>query len=191
MQSPSSNEQIATLYRFCATSLHYPDPSWLTDEYLESLYLLLNTLEAEEQAQSLNQAIGSSKELLEPLQIEHTRLFINGVPHVAAPPYGSVYIDKSLQGLHAERTLKFYLEHGYRLKDDADLPDHIVHQLEFLSLLAENDKGEAESEFLTTLFLPWFRVFRQKVTEESQHPFYPVIVQLIDFLTKEEIEHGI
>ena len=128
---------------------------------------------------------------METLQIEHTRLFINGVPHVIAPPYGSVYLDKSLLGLHTEKTLRFYAECGYSLKSGSDLPDHIIHQLEFLSLLAEKGDAEHESEFLQTIFLPWFDKFGARVKQESQHPFYSVIVQLIDYLTKEEDEHGI
>lgn len=183
--------QVATLYRFCALSMQYPDSEWFTDDYRESLYLLLEGLEANEEIEKLKQAFSKPGDTLEELQIEHTRLFINGIPHVAAPPYGSVYIDKSLQGQHTEKTLQFYKEHGYSLKDSSDLPDHIRHQLEFLSLLAEENDGAAETEFLNKIFLPWYPQFKKRVEEEAQHPFYSVIVQLIDFFTMEENEHGI
>lgn len=183
--------QVATLYRFCALSMQFPEPEWFTEEYRKSLYQLLESLEAKRELEKLQQSFAQSNDILEELQIEHTRLFINGVPHVAAPPYGSVYIDKSLQGKHTEKTLQFYREHGYQLKDNSDLPDHICHQLEFLSLLADQNDGPAETEFIKKLFLPWFPHFKKRVEEAAQHPFYSVIVQLIDFFTMEENEHGI
>jgi putative dimethyl sulfoxide reductase chaperone len=185
------SHQIATLYRFCALSMQYPEPGWFTQDYRKSLYLLLEELEANEELEKLEKAFSQTGDILETLQIEHTRLFINGVPHVAAPPYGSVYIDKSLQGKLTEKTLQFYREKGFNLKDNSDLPDHICHQLEFLSLLAEQNDSPAEMEFLNKLFLPWFPHFKKRVEEEAQHPFYSVIVQLIDFFTMEENEHGI
>lgn len=183
--------QIALLYRFCAQSMHYPDSSWFNREYRNSLLLLLENLEAKDEQTKLKEVFESDKNLIETLQIEHTRLFINGIPHVAAPPYGSVYINKSLQGTFTEKTLTYYRDNGYVLKENSDLPDHIVHQLEFLSILAEEGNGAAESEFLNTLFLQWFPEFKKRVQKEAQHPFYPVIVQLIDFFTMEENEHGI
>jgi TorA maturation chaperone TorD len=171
--------------------MRYPQAEWLTNQFLESFYLLLDALCAHQEKEMIHLAIASSADPLEDLQIEYTRLFINGVPHVIAPPYGSVYIDKSLQGQHTEKTLRFYTSHGYALKEDADLPDHIIHQLEFLSLMAEKNDAATEAEFLQTIFLPWFGRFHQRVKQESKHPFYSVLVQLIDYLTKEEVEHGI
>jgi TorA maturation chaperone TorD len=186
----TSSAHIATLYRFCAQSMQYPDKGWLTSHYLDSLYGLLDVLQATPEKEAIQTAIGNDSDPIESLQIEYTRLFINGVPHVIAPPYGSVYLDKSLQGLHTEKTLRFYADHGYRLKDGADLPDHITYQLEFLSLLAQQNDQAAETEFLQTIFLPWFGKFYSRVKQDSRHPFYSVIVQLIDYLTKEEDEHG-
>lgn len=191
MTDISSSLHIATLYRFCAHSMRYPQPEWFTNQYLESLYLLLEALGAHQEREQISFAITSSADHLEALQIEYTRLFINGVPHVIAPPYGSVYIDKSLQGQHTEKTLRFYASYGFAMKKEADLPDHIVHQLEFLSLVAEKNDAATEAEFLQTIFLPWFGRFHQRVKQESRHPFYSVLVQLIDYLTKEEVEHGI
>ena len=152
MTDNASSLHIATLYRFCAHSMQYPRPEWLTNEYLDNLYLLLDALDAHQEREQINLVITSSADPLEDLQIEYTRLFINGVPHVIAPPYGSVYIDKSLQGQHTEKTLRFYSSYGYALKKDADLPDHIIHQLEFLSLVAEKNDAATEAEFLQNIF---------------------------------------
>ncbi len=191
MTASPSYQHIATLYKFCALSMHYPDSEWFTEEYRKSLFSLLDTLGADQEKKELMEAFNDCTDPLETLQIEHTRLFINGIPHVAAPPYGSVYLDKTLQGPHTEKTMRFYQDHGYTLKEGSDLPDHIVHQLEFLSLLAEQGNGTAESEFLRSIFLPWFSRFLARVKQEAKHPFYCVLVQLIDYLTKEENEHGI
>lgn len=187
----SISSQINVIYRFCAQSLQYPDRSWLTAEYEKSLFILLDTLDAQKEKDAIQKRFSTDNDPLEALQIEYTRLFINGFPHVVAPPYGSVYLDKSLLGKHTEKTMSFYKSHGYMLKEGTDLPDHIIYQLEFLSLLAENNDEAAETEFLKTIFLPWFSKFHARVRQETTHPFYSVIVQFIDYLTKEEDEHGI
>ena len=179
------------MYRFCAQSMRYPEPSWLTDEYLSGFYLLLDALESPQEKEILHRCLNTGSDCIEELQIEYTRLFINSVPHVIAPPYGSVYMDKSLFGRHAEQVQKFYARNGYSLRDDVDLPDHISHQLEFLSILAENNNQDAETEFLQSLFRPWFTRFYARVMGESTHPFYSTLVQLIDYFTKEDDEHGI
>lgn len=191
MQNQSSTDHIATLYLFCAQSMQYPAREWLNEQYLEKLYLLLETLGGVEQSQELQVACKNSKDILEDLQVEYTRLFINGVPHVPAPPYGSVYIDKTLRGQYSDKVSSFYNAHGYRLKEGADLPDSLVHQLEFLSSLARDKNQKAEEEFLRRFFLPWFPNFAGRVKEEAEHPFYHIIISLIDFFTKEEEEYGV
>ncbi len=191
MQKNSATDHIATIYRFCAQSMQYPDPQWFSEKYLSSLYELLDALDGTEEKTALQAEFSRSKNLLEDLQVEYTRLFINGVPHVAAPPYGSVYLDKTLKGKYSEEILMYYRSLGYNLRPNADLPDSIIHQLEFLSFLAEDNNREREEEFLARFFLPWFSTFAAKVKEEAQHPFYRTIISFIDFFTKEEIEDGI
>ena len=191
MQSQAISSHVATLYRFCAQSLQYPDSSWFTETYLGSLHILLSELGATQEWAELDKAFKKSNDMLEDLQVEYTRLFINGVPHVAAPPYGSVYLEKTLRGKYSDDILLHYQKHGYSLTADADLPDSIIHQLEFLSFLAEENNQKAEEEFLNLFFLSWFSVFAQRVDEEAQHPFYSIIISLIDFFTKEEKEYGV
>ncbi len=191
MQNTSATDHIATLYRFCAQSMQYPDPEWFSELYLSSLYKLLDALDGVEEKAALQAAFNRSNNILEDLQVEYTRLFINGVPHVAAPPYGSVYLEKTLKGKYSEQILMYYRSLGYKLRQDADLPDSIIHQLEFLSFLAEDNNREHEEEFLARFFLPWFSIFASIVKKEAQHPFYRTIISFIDFFTKEEIEDGI
>ena len=191
MQQISPTEHIATLYRFCAQSVQYPQQEWFSKNYLKSLYGLLEALGGTEEKEILQAEFNKSRDILEDLQVEYTRLFINGVPHVAAPPYGSVYLEKTLRGSYSDKLLSFYRSLGYNLTEHADLPDSIVHQLEFLSFLAEDQNRAGEEEFLAHFFLPWYPSFASRVKEEAQHPFYPIIISLIDFFTKEDKEYGI
>jgi TorA maturation chaperone TorD len=72
------------------------------------------------------------------LEIEHTRLFV-GPGRVPASPYGSVYLDGgALMGESTADALRHYGEAGFALAPDAGmLPDHLVVELSFLSVLAE------------------------------------------------------
>ena len=191
MQQISPTEHIATFYRFCAQSVQYPQQEWFSENYLMSLYGLLDALGGKEEKEILQAEFNKSRDFLEDLQVEYTRLFINGVPHVAAPPYGSVYLEKTLRGSYSDKLLSFYRSLGYNLTEHADLPDSLIHQLEFLSFLAEDQNRAGEEEFLARFFLPWYSSFASRVKEEAQHPFYPIIISLIDFFTKEDKEYGI
>ncbi len=191
MQDSSPTDHIATLYRFCAQSMQYPEHDWFSDNYLSSLYGLLDALGGSNEKETLETAFKQSNNILEDLQVEYTRLFINGTPHVAAPPYGSVYLEQTLRGKYSDDVLMYYRSLGYNLTENADLPDSLIHQLEFLSFLAEDQNRDAEEEFLARFFLPWYSVFAAKVKEEAQHPFYKIIISFIDFFTKEEKEHGV
>jgi putative dimethyl sulfoxide reductase chaperone len=186
MHNTSPAEHIATLYRFCSQSMQYPDTTWFNNDYLEKLLLLLDTLGEDTLSNQLKECVNASADILEDVQVEHTRLFINGVPHVAAPPYGSVYIDKTIRGQYSDKVLSYYSAAGYSLKEGADLPDSLIHQLEFLSFLAKDQNHEREKEFLSKYFIPWFPIFAARVKEEAEHPFYQIIISLIDFFTKEE-----
>jgi len=191
MPDTCSADHISTIYRFCAQSMQYPDQSWLTEHYFSSLYGLLDVLGGKKEKELLINALNDSNDYLEDLQVEHTRLFINGMPHVVAPPYASVYIEKTLQGKFSEEILLFYRSLGYSLTEQADFPDNLIHQLEFLSFLAEDKNQQAEEDFLLRFFHPWYPLFSKRVKEESQHPFYHVVITIIDFFTKEEKEYGV
>jgi TorA maturation chaperone TorD len=191
MHTTASSNHVATIYRFCAQSMQYPDLDWFNEKYTDSLGLLLIELGALKEKEQLDSFYSQSKDILEDLQVEYTRLFINGVPHVAAPPYGSVYIDKTIRGKYSDEILMFYNEHGYSLNQNADLPDSLVQQLEFLSYLAEDNNQSTEEDFLTRFFLPWFTIFATIVKKDTQYPFYSIIISLIDFFTKEEKEYGV
>ena len=185
-----SSDQIAMgdIYRFLAQSMRYPDAQWLNENYWSALLNLLDQLQWQQEREELITAKADAKDFLEDLQVEHTRLFINAVPHVIASPYASVHYkgDGTLYGPLTEETKKFYHEKGFGLAIDNDLPDHIVYELEFLAILVKEDPT-GEQEFLEKLFTPWFDIFKNKVVNQAHHPFYRIVVNLIDFFTREEL----
>lgn len=186
MSVEQQNITLGEIYRFLGQSLKYPDADWVNTSYWSVLTTLLTELDWLEDRKALAAWRNSTSDFLEDLQVEHTRLFINAVPHVLAPPYASVYahIDGTLYGPIAEKTKDFYREKGYALSQE-DIPDYIVYELEFLAILVEQDQGGYET-FLDTLFYPWFSKFEEKVLHETEHPFFIIIVKLIDFFTREE-----
>jgi len=183
--------EVAGYYRFLSRSMTFPDAAWFNDGYWAALCALLNAVGWQEEAWELQDRAAAGP-LPEPLRIEYTRLFINAVPNVIAPPYGSVYLsdDGMLYGPSAVLTKQFYREQGFDLAGEADIPDHLALELEFLALLAEEGRKEAEELFLRLHFLPWFPLFQARVLSEVRHPFYRVMVNLIDFFTREELDNG-
>lgn len=184
----SAKISLPDIYRFLAQAMRYPQASWFTADFSHIFLTMLEELQWQEEAAELQDAIDRSKNFLEDVQLEHTRLFINAIPSVVAPPYASVYCkgDGTLYGPIAERTKQFYREKGFELQENSDVPDHIVFELEFLALLSSEDQN-GSTVFLQTLFTPWFTLFKSKVLEESHHPYYKIVVKLIDFFTREEL----
>ncbi|MBU0674294.1 MAG: molecular chaperone TorD family protein [Proteobacteria bacterium] len=179
------------IIRFLARSLEYPQSTWLNHHYLDGLSSLLTELGYQNDLTEILALPADSAEALENLQIEYTRLFINGIPATVAPPYGSIYHhgEGMLNGRSTEKTLEYYHSHGFDLADPSDLADYLPLELEFLALLlAENKEAEAR-EFYQEYLGPWFGAFRQRVREGSRVPFYRILIELIDFFTKEEDEY--
>ena len=179
---------LPDVYRFLAQSMRYPEPSWFNEAYFSVLFSLLTELGWDSELQELRTAQQDVSGFINKLCVDHTRLFINAVPHVLAPPYGSVYLsaEGTLYGPSTDLTKNCYREKGVELASLSEIPDHIVCELDFLAMLVEQGRIEDEQEFLRTLFRPWFVIFRDIVANQSQLPFYPVIVKLIDFFTDDE-----
>ena len=191
MQESSSN-RMAEVYRFLAMSMRYPYESWFDQKYISGLETLLSELEWHDDLQSLVQGASDISNLIDILQIEHTRLFITGAPRLVAPPYASVYVDGygAMYGEITANTKKFYRENGFQLASDKEVPDHLVNELEFLALLAGQGEAKKEEIFLKDYFRPWFISFKDKVLEGAENGFYPTMVKLIDFFTQEEEEES-
>jgi len=192
MSETVSQPLLADVFRFLGRSLEYPQPSWLNREYLDVLSALLDDLGWQDALEKIRSLPVDSAGMLEIFQIEHTRLFINGVPAAVAPPYGSVHRrgEGMLNSRSTETTREFYRRHGYDLAEAQGLADYLPLELEFLALLLEEDRTAEAEEFLRDIFRPWFGVFCDRVREGAQLPFYRILIELIDFFTKEEEEYG-
>ena len=192
MSETLSESLLAGIYRLLGCSLEYPQPAWLNREYLEGLAALLKELGWEEELEEIRRLPDNPAELLETLQVEYTRLFINAVPAAVAPPYGSVHRrgEGMLNSGSTEYTRQFYRQHGFDLAETAGLADYLPLELEFLARLLEEGRQETAEEFLTGYFRPWFANFRDRLQAGSPLPFYRILIELIDFFTKEEVENG-
>ena len=61
MTNTCPTDHVSTIYRFCAQSMHYPDPLWLTKQYFSSLYDLLDALGGEKEKELLTSTLNSSR----------------------------------------------------------------------------------------------------------------------------------
>ena len=187
MQLISDAIDLHDIYRFLAQAMRYPDQNRMNGTFFKVLINFLDELGWENDSQELRSAIHDRERFVEALQVENTRLFINAVPHVVAPPYASLYMEKQGQfyGNIAEKTKDFYREMGYEPALQDDLPDSLITELEFLALLEKEDNDLADS-FLNKYFRLWFPRFRDRVLTNTINPYYKTIVRLIDFFTMEE-----
>ncbi len=184
----NSGVNLQDIYSFLALSMKYPEPSWFDHGYTSNLITILKEAGLTAEAESLSMISVPDDKVLEDLQVEYTRLFINAVPQVPAPPFGSIYLEsgRSLYGKTTEKVRDFYREHGFDISDPSAVPDELTLELEFLGLLAGQGRYEEEGRFLSDFFRPWFVRFRDIVVAEARHPFYVVLVKLIDFFTLQE-----
>ncbi|OGP54574.1 MAG: hypothetical protein A2162_10350 [Deltaproteobacteria bacterium RBG_13_52_11b] len=166
------------------------DGEWIRG-FREALHLL-DEKNFDDDLRAIEQAISGSEEGGQLAMVrEYTRLFIDSCPHVIAPPYGSIYLEK--QGRDSAETatevLHFYHEAGFTVKENLrDLPDHIAHELEFMGLLADQESRasgggrirmeEVQLDFLSRYIIPWVPLFCKKVTEQSLLPFYSILGNL-------------
>ncbi len=176
--------RLAEIYRFLAQSMRYPESSWFNDDFLSVFKELLVQLEWHDHQKALPAKITDA--ILEDIQVDYTRLFINGIPHVIAPPYASIYIDGTLNSTTADKTREYFRKHGFDITTN-EFPDYLVTELDFMALLEDEKEGSSE-EFLRFYFRPWFDKFRDLVLDEGHVSFIKSAVELIDFFTRNETE---
>ncbi len=115
---------------------------------------------------------GRGKNALQTLQGEYVRLFINALPEVPCPPYGSFYLEGALMGESTVRVRNLYQSYGFQTDEMAD---HIAVELEFLALLANLSGIEAapgDYDFLLHHLLSWTPEFFNRVEENDGVGFY-------------------
>ena len=189
----------STLYNSFSLCFTYPDEnicSWILEgKWLEGMKESLKLL-GEESFESHLRPFeeilkGKKEELSLELKREYTRLFINAFPHVVAPPYGSIYLEKEGQvfGKTTPEVLQFYHQSSLAIKEEVkDLPDHLAYELEFMGILANQESQatggekirleEMQMDFFSRFLLPWVPVFCEKIERNSHSPFYSHLGQL-------------
>ncbi|GAM09110.1 putative dimethyl sulfoxide reductase chaperone [Geobacter sp. OR-1] len=179
-------------YRLLAACYYPPTKELLEENCCALLAVLLDQAipDAAQCAREAEQTMGAD---LEPLMVEHARLFI-GPFHLVAPPYGSLYLDdaRTVMGESTARVAAFYQSCGLRLADDFhELPDHIAVELEFLSYLAHEEREAVvmdnrdevdrlaglQREFLATYLLPWLEPFTRAIIDDGESPFYQAVAR--------------
>lgn len=174
-------------FRLLSVCFYEPEKDLLLEEDLcLNLSALLKQMDdrASEAAQNMQQALLSTDEMA--LKVDYAALFV-GPFNLGAPPYSSVYLDKSNQVM-GDSTLQvktFYEEAGLQL-DQQELPDHIAIELEFMSYLMNMeihsvDKSEDEnhekfmgmrSHFFLSYLYPWIPELCQRIAENAETEFY-------------------
>lgn len=112
---------------------------------------------------------------------EYRRLFV-GPARKAAPPWGSVYLDKDqvIFGVSTLDLRQWMREVGIaKTAEDGDPEDHIGRMLLLMSWLSEN-KPEALPAFLQDHLLTWAPHFLQLVSRETESDFFAALAQLCE-----------
>ncbi len=193
-----SGVSLGHIYRLLAIGMRYPDSAWLNEGFMSNLVALLGEAGFGTESAGLSSLMPPDMEsgqsladkVINALQVEFTRLFINAPAGCPAPPFGSVYLEScgSLQAVTTEKVRLYYRSHGFDIADSSIIPDEISVELEFLGLLVSKGEFDKEGHFLKEFFRPWFVTFRDIVLKEARHPYYPALVRLIDFFTSQEVE---
>jgi len=203
----------SAIYHILSLCYTYPDEKvlgWIMEgEWIERLKKSLELLTEENLKESvvLFEGLLSSRKEESALEMvrEYTRLFITAFPHVVAPLYGAIYLEKDglAYGKSTSEVLRFYHKVGFTLKENLnDLPDHIAHELEFMGILAGAERRasgnekikleEIQMNFLSRFLLPWVPTFCGKVADHSRFPFYRYLGNLtMEFLNFEKNYLGI
>ncbi len=174
------------LYHSLSLCYSYPDGdiySWMHEgKWVEELKGAIHQLTDEAFASYLSpfpEILKEGKVSFFEMKREYSRLFGDGVSHVMAPPYGSSY----LSGKTTSEVIQFYHANGFALKEDPKEPaDHIVHEFEFMALLAYQESQAAGSDrirleeeqmkFFSRFILPWVPGFCDRVETHTWSPFY-------------------
>jgi TorA maturation chaperone TorD len=143
-------------------------------EFLSRLFTYPDTPPAREDLARIGTTWGENGNRgdLQTLQSEYVRLFINALPEISCPPYGSFYIEGSLMGESTVRLKKLYASYGWQTDEMAD---HIAVELEFLALLAALSQDGAIPEdyhFVLDHLNVWAPAFLDRVAENDRTGFY-------------------
>ncbi len=117
----------ATIYHFLSLCLLYPEAN--LEQQLREAAAISNQAWPD----ALVEAFAG--ELLDTLQMEHTRLFVSNIKGVPCPPYESVYVDGRLLSATTAAVVAAYAEWG--LEQSSETADFLPVELQFVAYLIE------------------------------------------------------
>jgi TorA maturation chaperone TorD len=157
-----------------------------------NLHKLMNLLDPAfaDKTTLLQNAFEESNE--EQLKVDHAALLV-GPFGLQAPPYGSVYLEKSgtVIGETTVAVQHFYDRYGLSL-DIQEPADHIAIEMEFMSLLAAREAKakesknvqaagnlfEAQTQFFQN-FMLWMPEFSNRIEHHAQTEYYRTLGQCL------------
>lgn len=106
-------------------------------------------------------------------QGEHTRLFINGHPKTACPPFESSYVHGQQSGAACNEVLSLYFHIGLQPVEGV-FPDYLGTLLECAAYLAEQEPFDAESweKLWNRHLLRWVPRFANDLEQHSRLRLY-------------------
>ena len=188
------NKNIIGLLEAARDAFHYPDEqNWLM--YRENIIELIKWGVSRNisRSKSLYQAAVRDQLITEELQIDHTRLFINSKPHALAHPFAGWHMgDRVLFDMKAMELKEFYTLFDVYLEDDSMAPDHIMVELEFVSLMMEqyHKTGEekyyqAVKQMISNHMIKWIPVFADAIKQNAQSDYYKMLAATLEVLIAE------
>ncbi len=161
------------------------------DAYLRPFKELVVNYAPPDVLRQLRAAVGNftaADALFYHLEEEYIRLFINARGGVAAPLYESCYVSENaiLMGQPAMMMKKRLESEGLSLTGHSnDPPDHLSVELEYLYFLLSKGWSDADPVFIdkavlyASEILPWINAFRQRIINERESPFYPLVASVL------------
>ncbi|MBO8159224.1 molecular chaperone TorD family protein [Thermosyntropha sp.] len=128
---------------------------------------------------------------LEKLEVDFTRLFINGVPTAKAHPFAGWYMgDEIVFGESDRSILNFYAAYGLNYDLSQSIPaDHILVELEFIAvMLEEYEKSrqglylKAVEEFIDGHVTKWVPFFAKEIRNHAETVFYRGAAMIVENL---------
>ncbi|WP_421621733.1 TorD/DmsD family molecular chaperone [Alkalilimnicola ehrlichii] len=184
-------------YLYFLGAIAFDEPSPRRFEAARSLIIALRETPLSPACRAAVDGLEQQLHMAPALACEHARLFVLGNPTVVAHPYAAYWLEGRLLGDVTIEVARRMQAFGFSVTPDSGLlPDHIVSELEFLALLAEQDTSEsreAAQSFITRHMRHWVPGFIDALrqAEPSLHPFYSASVDLLDALMACGVENRI
>ncbi len=189
-------EKRKSLWLALSRSLVMPDEKWF-----DTMEAFLQELGSEEWNEGFSRTLREwtdafqelKAEPLEEVQYEYTRLFVNGYPKTACPPYESVYREGTMLGELAMDVYLIYQDWGLEITRE-EAGDHLAVLLEFMYYLSslldvvEDDElrqaveGEIRA-FWKEHIESWLPKFVGDLVESAEMPFYTLLGNMLSETT--------